>query len=145
MNATEEDGELYLGTKCCLIGNDLYGTSAFNEMFLERPCKGCGADHTLLREIGRVNGVPQYDYRCNVIDHKPLYREEDNGQLRVLFRLRVRPFILDCGYDLDQAIARLTSLRGNPVGDHETPELFDSFANEARTLIVVEQIRRLGR
>ena len=142
MNATEEEGELCLDTRCHLIGEELYETSDFYEMFLQSPCKGCGGNHTLFRIIENPSGVPQFEYRCNVIDHQPLYLDSQLEQLRVHFRLRVTPFIRDCGYDLDQTVARLVILRGNPIGDHESPGIFDSFANEARTLIVVEQIRR---
>ena len=143
MNAMEETGELYLGTSCRLITKDLYRTIEFEETFLRNPCKGCGSEHTLLREIGEINDIPQYDYRCNVIDHLPLYRNNNPEQIKVQFRLRVTPFVSNCGYDLDQAMSRLATLRRSAVGDHEAPEIYDSFINEVRKFCVEEEVRRL--
>ena len=143
MNATEATGEIFLLAESCLIGKELYESDEFVGTFLMRPCRGCGSQHTLLREIGRIDDVPQYEYKCNVIDPRPLYTDGNGDQLRVQFRLGTLSFTMDCGYDLAEANWRIEIMRSEPIGDHEPPELFDSFANEVRRLCLVEEQRRL--
>jgi len=145
MNAREEPGVLYIHTVCRVFNKEWFERRPFQETFFKAPCRGCGSSHSLLREIGRVDEVPQYEYRCNVIEPNPLYEDGDLTQLKVRFRLGTWSFAIDCGFDYDQALQRLAILRGNRAEDSEAEGAFDSFTNEVRRLCVMDEVwRRRG-
>jgi hypothetical protein len=76
-----------------------------------------------------------------VVTTRPLYEDDNIESLRIQFKLGSLSFVLDCGYDWDEATMRLNILRDEPIGDHEAPELFDSFINEVRQLCIAEEVR----
>ena len=77
-----------------------------------------------------------------MIEPTPLYEVDNPTQIKIRFRLGASALVVACGYDLDQALQRLSILRGNRVDDVETQGVFDSFTNEVRSLCVMEEIRR---
>jgi hypothetical protein len=143
MQAREEPGVLYLLTTCRTFNIDWFERPLFKDMLFREPCRGCGSNHSLLREIHNEEGAPLYEYRCNVIDPTPLYEDDDITQVKLRFRLGTRTFAIDCGHDLDQALQRLAILRGNRPDDSDVQGAFDSFTNEVRRLCIMEENWRL--
>ena len=144
MNATVSTTEIHLRTECREFNEEWYENTLFQETFFREPCRGCGSNHSILREIGRLEcGTPLYEYRCNVIEPSPLYIDNNVRRLKVQFRLGTSNFALDCGYNLDHALARLEFLRGGGSGSGDMPSIFDSFINEVRRLCVEEEVRRI--
>ena len=140
--AREEPGVRYVYTECRAFSMDWFIRPIFQETFFRAPCRGCGSNHSLLREIGGVGEIPQYEYRCNVIEPTPLYENDDMTQVKMRFRLGTWSFTIDCGYDLEHALQRLVILRGNRNDDRAAHETFDSFTNEVRRLCNMERTWR---
>jgi len=142
MNARKNRGEIHLRTDCPEFPEDWFERPQFQETFFKEPCKGCGSSHSLLREIGRMDDAPIYEYRCNVIDPSALYQNNNLGPLKIHFRLGTFAFSQDCGYNLDEALRRLKIIKGGRSGDSEVHSIYDSFANEVRSLCVDLEVRR---
>ena len=142
INAMDTTGEMYLVTQRLVLVKEQFETEIFKESFLRAPCSGCGSEeHSLLVEVDTLDGTPQYEYGCSIVDHYPIYLNDNRDEINAIFRLRATAYAEECNYDLDQAKERLLELEGGAEAISEGH--FDAFLNDVRRLCIEHELQSI--
>jgi hypothetical protein len=115
---------------------DYSETEEFSNLFLSKPCFGCGeCSHSLMETIQSTRTRSQrksYRYSCTVVKHVKLYGFRPTsraGRLNMTFGLSAKNYARACNYDLSLATSRLPL----HYRTEEDRGFLDSFLNEVRT------------
>jgi hypothetical protein len=133
----------YHMTISCVIDAKWFETPIFKTTFLEQPCRGCGSNHSLLKEIGCINGIPHYVYRCRVVEPSSLYLDNNSTRIRINFRIEAEALASGCRYDFNEALQRMGILmKSGKIEDEESYDAFEQFFKQVHAICETEFTRK---